>query len=580
MLLIWSFDLPSFAQKTDSAHAATDSVKVDKLIELSKSTLRMNVDSSMIYARRALQLASEIHSPNAIAEAHRRIGMIYTKKSQFDSALFHFDQSKEIYLSSKDSLNLGYIYNNIARVYNVSNQFSKSLAVGLAALRIAEQENNIELQGMIHNNLGILYRKVGEYDIAISHYFKSIDFKMQIDSSKAGPPYTNIGLIKIKLKEYDEARTYLNKALEIDIEQNDTWGIANNRENLGMLSLATGDLKQARAYFQQALDGFREVNTISGIANNHNLLAEVYIKEENYEAALTELEKAKALFEEADDQLDLAAVWKNIADCNYRLGHSQAALQQAHQALQLAQNINALEEAVHASGLLFYIYGNQKEASLVFEYAKLHMAFKDSLFNHQKLQHIAQLESQRELSDIEQQNTLLIKENELQQKELEASTLKLQRQKITQYALVICLIFAVISGAVAFQYFSKKMKTIKLLQQLNAEIQSQKEHISQQAEELQKVNGQMKNMNESLEELVLERTKKIESQNQKLREYAFSNSHEVRAPLANLLALIELTKKDQSPTEHQEILESIHFSATELDFIITKVNKLLKEEKL
>lgn len=586
LLAICTFRSTPHAQQLDSlsslvaSDTISDEAKVNILNELASITYRNNLDSSLEYALKAIQVAKAIPFLEGIAESHQRIGLVYYKMYQFDSALFHYEYAQEIYLSLRDSIKYGHISSKIANVYRKTNNYPASLKIYLNVLKIAKSQDNLELQGITHNNIGILYRQVGEYDSAISHYFEAIDLKMQFDPKAAGNSYTNIGLIKIRLQEYEEAQKYLQKALEIDIEQNDNWGIANNRAAIGMVYMEQDNLKEAKRYFYNALEGFKSINTLADVANTHNLIGETYIKEQNYYAALEELEKSRELFEQLDDKLELLTVWIDIASCHYYLNESKQAIQYASHALQFAQSLDALEEASKASEILFHIYGKLKDGNNSYEYAKLHMELKDSLFSLQKLDHIAQLESRRELSEIEQQNTLLTKENELRLKELEASTLKLQRQKTIQYALIICLIFAAVSGVVAFQYYSKKMKTIKLLQQLNAEIHSQKEHISQQADELQRVNGQMKNMNESLEDLVQERTQKIKSQNAKLREYAFSNSHEVRAPLANLLALIDLTKKDLSAPEHQEILDNIYYSASELDLIITKVNKLLEEEKL
>jgi signal transduction histidine kinase len=130
---------------------------------------------------------------------------------------------------------------------------------------------------------------------------------------------------------------------------------------------------------------------------------------------------------------------------------------------------------------------------------------------------------------------------------------------------------------IAFLYkqeFEKERKRVfeanEKLAEANAEVYAQNEVIA--------------SYNRSLEILVEERTKDIQSLNQKLIEYAFFNSHKVRGPLARILGLVYLIRLTTTNNKN----ESIHFvddqidmlekSATELDDVIKAITVLLDEE--
>ncbi|MEB2784209.1 response regulator [Algoriphagus persicinus] len=69
----------------------------------------------------------------------------------------------------------------------------------------------------------------------------------------------------------------------------------------------------------------------------------------------------------------------------------------------------------------------------------------------------------------------------------------------------------------------------------------------------------------------------IESQNDKLRKIAWTQSHETRAPLARLMGLVNLLEIDSVPNKDVKFLfEQLKLSANELDEIICK---LVKESK-
>jgi signal transduction histidine kinase len=80
---------------------------------------------------------------------------------------------------------------------------------------------------------------------------------------------------------------------------------------------------------------------------------------------------------------------------------------------------------------------------------------------------------------------------------------------------------------------------------------------------------------------VKERTTKIELQNTKLREFSFSNSHEVRAPLSRLMGLINLWNEEKvTKGERDFLIEKISSAALELDEVVKKLNIILAQEKI
>lgn len=64
----------------------------------------------------------------------------------------------------------------------------------------------------------------------------------------------------------------------------------------------------------------------------------------------------------------------------------------------------------------------------------------------------------------------------------------------------------------------------------------------------------------------------IATQNEKLKEIAWTQSHLVRAPVARMMGLIDLLKSgDINPVEHEQILTYIYTSAEEIDSVIKNV---------
>ncbi|MDQ3290609.1 MAG: PAS domain-containing protein, partial [Bacteroidota bacterium] len=70
---------------------------------------------------------------------------------------------------------------------------------------------------------------------------------------------------------------------------------------------------------------------------------------------------------------------------------------------------------------------------------------------------------------------------------------------------------------------------------------------------------------------VKEHELKITQQNEQLREIAYSQSHEVRRPVANILGLLKCLNKDDFGPENQQVLQYLEQTTEELDQLIRKI---------
>lgn len=107
------------------------------------------------------------------------------------------------------------------------------------------------------------------------------------------------------------------------------------------------------------------------------------------------------------------------------------------------------------------------------------------------------------------------------------------------------------------------------IQQQSEEIQAQNEEIQSQAEEIQGIN-------DNLELLVQARTVELEKKNKASEESAFIIAHELRAPVASVLGLINLISKCELDDEAKTIVSHMEESAEKLNVVVRNITKAIE----
>jgi len=127
---------------------------------------------------------------------------------------------------------------------------------------------------------------------------------------------------------------------------------------------------------------------------------------------------------------------------------------------------------------------------------------------------------------------------------------------------------------VQFNY-GRKLK--KYSASLEESVGARTEELRTTVEELNHANEELTSMNDGLDLMVKNRTAELEERNYQLTEYAFINSHLLRAPLARVLGLTDLIRMESTDPNTQELMEKLLNSCEELDEIIRLMSTQLSD---
>jgi len=140
------------------------------------------------------------------------------------------------------------IYKGLGNAYKFLEKFSKARFYYEYALKT---ETDAQKKAGIFNNLGIVLRELNDPEQALK-YFKNFA-ESEGEKGGQGAALNNIGLIYLDMNQHDNAITTLNKALEINRNNNNLEAESDTLGNLGLVYQVQGQAEIAIKYQEQAL---------------------------------------------------------------------------------------------------------------------------------------------------------------------------------------------------------------------------------------------------------------------------------------------------------------------------------------
>ncbi len=176
------------------------------------------------------------------------------------------------------------------------------------------------------NNLGLILQEKGKLKEAMVHFKLALALKPDDIGINA-----NIGNILIKQKQYQQAKTYLLKALQINLLQQDQYQVdaEDAYNNLGIIYNHNKEFNKALSAYQHALT--IKPNYIKALIN----IGATYIQTKQYDKAINSLEKA------IDLKANSSEVYANLGSAYYMSGNYRRAENYYSKALEITPN-NAL----------------------------------------------------------------------------------------------------------------------------------------------------------------------------------------------------------------------------------------------
>lgn len=457
---------------------SSDTMRVFQYNEIAWTYLDYSLDSTFVFANRALRLAQKRNYPNGVMDAKNTLGIYYRYLSEYSKAISMYNELIALRIANHQEDKLTGAYANLGSVYYEKGSYAQALKHYQKAIDIAKKFHQDEKVLVLYSNLAAAYKSVGLYDQAISTFNEGLKLNKRIkNKEQEAQLYMNLSTVYHDKNMIDESVKYSEIARKLSREVK---AVRNRQTILYNLSLDYRTKKQ----FLKAKECLDEMYTVAKEMDEEDIWLEYFLARANYLYDLKRFDEAMKLTvmaekyanQEADllsygeVQLTKASVYAELKKFKEGIEAAELALN----AFRDTEDANAQVRTLKVLAELYKASGDHEKALKVFEEAQ-------------------ELKEKTDLESVTNQIATLNSLNELDRKEQDLALSKQTNQLITaendrKSNLILGLFLIggliVISLGISFKSNRQKKKANALLNKQNEEIENQKSLIEEKQTEI------------------------------------------------------------------------------------------------
>lgn len=441
------------------------------------------------YGLRGLELSKKINSKKLLADFNLFIGRNYFALKEYDIALEYYSVAKSVFHKLNDKETYSYTLSHIANLYSHKSNYAKLLDYLNQILLVSKELNKKEQVAYELNNIGLVnlflsnydealesfneaylinselkdtislgfnstntarvYKELGEYDKALEKFIESLNlFTISDDVYNISKTYYYISDIYFQESNYNQSLFYVNKAInDLPVDSiSKKYQVRVYAESLVLKSeilLELGKFSKALSFAKQGLEFSTKIKYKEGVATSHSSLGRIkFIESYNNKSII---------FSAIDHFIKAEEVYSKVGELKKR-----------------AQNLKHLSSAYELNG----------DAAKALTAYRSFVSLKDSIFNEENMKQIGRIESDFEykiqLAESKKDKEIAIEKEK-----------KVKTQNSILYVIISSLL--IIFSLFLFFYIRRK-NNIKVLNEKNSLIETQKKEIGKKNEQLIKMN--------------------------------------------------------------------------------------------
>ncbi len=442
------------------ASAAHDTIKINIDLLVGEELTRANFDSTLFYFNRALDVADKVSDqyPEWSAKVLMAQGDAFAEAAQNDQSITTFKQavaiSKERGLKkelSNAQFKLGYAYMG-------KSDFKTAILHFDSVIVRNEKDRTGYSLADCYNFSGLCNYYIRKLDIASEKALQAIRYRRETgDTAYIHNPYMVHALVLWEQDDHEAAKVYFKKVAHNARAVNDLRRVRLAHENLSFVLRDQDSTDAAIEQMTAAWEISKEMNYDWGSVRYFNMVGEIEMDRGNYQTGHDYIKKSIGYMtptvapqSRGDIYLDLARAKIIMADSVYGGNSAKRrelfteALPLAQDGWELASQVNSANVMLDAGQVLATLYSNLHRYKEAFEFSQKAKTITEDINDKARTEAIAKMTTEYKTELVEAQNESLKQSQKAQKAQL-------KQQNLIIYGAIALLVLIVVIAVIIYR---------------------------------------------------------------------------------------------------------------------------------
>jgi signal transduction histidine kinase len=341
-------------------------------------------DSTIFYCKQAYELGKQLELPRDLSRPLSFIGLASAYKGDYKSSFDYHKLAIDVAQEQKDSIQLGYCYNNFGRLFFDQGDLTRAYDNFIKCQEIFDNIQEDVGRAYVFRSLSNLYKSQGDYTKALQTSLKAYELRRKTGEPRALiSALSELGLVYSELKSKTDANRCFEQADSIAQKIQDFISLAEIRIGWSEFLSDNGNQAKADTLAHLAYEMVNRTANTRLMPRVSLLMGQVHYKQEQYDDAIPYLKSVLTVAGSANLDLQRDAHFY-LSQIYEKKGNKAEATLNSNRYLILKESLQSVELARQIEKLQFQLEIEKKEGEN--ELLKANDARNDAIISQQRLE--------------------------------------------------------------------------------------------------------------------------------------------------------------------------------------------------
>lgn len=367
------------------SHTSQPILQEQLLYQLTRHTRRTDPEKAIFYSERALALSWQSGQWSRVVQLYNYQGMAYRYLGDYE----HAKQAHLEALAVDEKKIRGlrpnpYTYLNLSLVLKAKGELGEALRYQFLALEVYRLQADFDMMGNCHNNIGNIYRQMGDYPNALAFQQKALEIRKKHFPDQMGRTYHSLGYVYQAMGQEENAINFYRRALEYKTKaKRGEQQIEVTHINLGEVLVLLGQYEEGREHLEKALRMGMNMKNADLVMEIYRVMGLCFTLQEKYDKALYYFKEAFILSKESEDPITQAHILISYGELLAKMNRELVGRDSVLKAIHLLKEVEAKPLLVSAYEILTKISTDVGDMKAALQWQTRAMSLKDQMFEEQ-----------------------------------------------------------------------------------------------------------------------------------------------------------------------------------------------------